>query len=69
MLTIASCLKDTNSAVRDCAACIIGQIGLPEGITAIDHLLKAINDVNSDVKSKVIWAIGKLADECNESVI
>lgn len=57
--------------MRELAAFLIGKIGLPEGISAIDNLLKAIHDGKSpiEVKVKSIWAIGRLANACDNNVI
>lgn len=63
------CLKDYSTAVRDTAASSLGQLGLPEALLALNHLVDAINDEDVNVRSKVIWAIGRIAAGCDNSVI
>jgi HEAT repeat protein len=63
------CLKDYSTAVRDTAAGSLGQIGIPESLLAVDYLLDTIRDEDVNVKSKVIWAIGRIAGGCENSLI
>ncbi len=55
--------------MRDTAASTLGQIGLPESLLAIDHLVEAIRNEDVNVKSKVIWALGRIASGVDNSVI
>lgn len=54
--------------MKDAAIGSLGQIGLPEGLLAIDNIIEAIKDEDISVKSKAIWAIGRLARGCNTKV-
>jgi len=56
--------------IREQAAIILGQIGLPEAVSVIEKLTKTIQDKESSlvVKDKCIFTIGKLADACDNSV-
>jgi hypothetical protein len=63
------CLKDYSTAVRDTAASSLGQIGLPESILARDYLVESLRDEDVNVKSKVVWALGRIAKGCDNSII
>jgi len=70
MNSIEDCLKDYDNTVRNTAASIIGQIGLPEGISALDSLMKLLKtEKEVEVKAKAIWAIGRLSKNCEDGVI
>lgn len=66
---LCHCLKDYSTAVRDTAAGSLGQIGLPESLLSIDYLLDSVKDEDVNVKSKIIWAIGRIAPGVDNSVI
>jgi hypothetical protein len=66
---LSHCLKDYSTAVRDTAAGALGQIGLPESLLSIDQLVDSINDEDVNVKSKVIWAIGRISAGVDNMVI
>ncbi len=66
--TLCICLKDYSTAVRDTAASTLGQIGLPESLLAVDHLIEAIKDQDVNVKSKVIWALGRLSSGVDNAI-
>jgi hypothetical protein len=66
---LCHCLKDYSTAVRDTAAGSLGQIGLPESLLSIDYLIDSIKDEDVNVKSKIIWAIGRIAAGVDNSVI
>jgi HEAT repeat protein len=63
------CLRDYSTAVRDTAASSLGQIGLPEALLSINYLVEGIKDEDVNVKSKIIWAIGRISQGCDNSVI
>jgi HEAT repeat protein len=63
------CLKDYSTAVRDTAASSLGQIGLPESLLARDYLVDGLRDEDVNVKSKVVWALGRTAQGCDNSII
>ncbi len=67
--SLCTCLKDYSTAVRDTAAGTLGQIGLPEALIAVDHLVDSIKDEDVNVKSKAIWSIGRISAGCENSVI
>lgn len=62
-------LTDFSSVVRETVATSIGNIGLPEGQNAIDALMNSIDDEDINVSSKVIWAIGRIAQGVSSDVI
>lgn len=63
------CFKDYSTAVRETAASSLGQIGLPESLLALDTLLDSLKDDDVNVKSKIIWTIGRISKGCDETVI
>jgi len=69
-MVISTCLKDIEQSIREAAASTIGKLGLPEGISSIDNLIKSTLDPenNIDVKVKSLWAIGRLSDACDKEV-
>ena len=67
---IASCLKDYHPAVRDTAALAIGKISTPECEVIIDDLISSlVHEKDNNVKSRIIWAIGKCSQICDDRVI
>ena len=62
------CLKDCNPAVRETAASSIGKIGMPEGVICLEKIINTINDQDMNVKTKAIWALGKIAQGCDTHV-
>ena len=67
--SLSNCLKDYNPKVREYAATSLGKIGLPESLLSIDSLIENINDEDVNVKSKIIWAIGRIAQGTDSLVI
>ena len=66
---LGKCLSDYSETVRDAAATSLGIIGLPESSIAIDDLILHLKDKNVEVKSKIIWDIGRIAPAVDNSVI
>ena len=66
---LGKCLSDYSIKVRDSAAASLGIIGLPEASIAIDDLIENINDNDVNVKSKIIWDIGRIAPAVENSAI
>ena len=66
---LTHCLKDYSPKVRESAATSLGIIGLPESLLAIDGLIDNINDEDVNVRSKIIYAIGKVAPGADSSYI
>jgi HEAT repeat protein len=66
---LGKCLSDYSTKVRDAAATSIGVIGLPEASIAIDDLIDNINDEDVNVKSKIIWDVGRIAPAVENSAI
>ena len=66
---LGKCLFDFSIKVRDAAATSLGVIGLPESSIAIDDLINNINDEDINVKSKIIWDIGRIAQAVDNSAI
>ena len=58
-------LKEEKAQVREVIAACIGTIGLPEGQSCIDSLIKLLSNSEEDpnVKAMVAWSIGRLASE------
>ena len=67
--SLGKCLSDYSEKVRDSAATSLGVIGLPESSIAIDDLIPHLNDKNVEVRSKIIWDIGRIAPAVDNSVI
>ena len=67
--SLTKCLKDYNPKVRESAATSLGLIGLPEALLSIDGLIENIEDEDVNVRSKIIWAIGRLAQGTDKSVV
>ena len=66
---LGKCLSDYSEKVRDSAATSLGIIGLPEASIAIDDLIDNINDDDVNVKSKILWSIGRIAPAVDNSAI
>ncbi len=66
---LSHCLKDYSSKVRESAATSLGLIGLPESLLSIDGLIDNINDEDVNVRSKIIYAIGRIAPGADSSYI
>ena len=66
---LGKCLSDHSDNVRDTAATSLGIIGLPESSIAIDNLIPHLKDKNVEVKSKIIWDIGRIYIHCLNLVI
>ena len=66
---LGKCLSDFSDKVRDAAATSLGVIGLPESSIIIDDLINHLKDKNVEVKSKIIWDIGRIAPAIDNSVI
>ena len=63
-------LQDYSPKVRETAATSLGVIGLPEALYAKDALVtRMLNESDINVKSKLIWAIGRIAEETDDSII
>ena len=67
--SLGKCLSDYSEKVRDSAATSLGIIGLPESSISIDDLIPHLKDKNVEVKSKIIWDIGRIAPAVDNSVI
>ena len=67
--SLGKCLSDYSVKVRDSAATSLGIIGLPEASIAIDDLIDNINDDDVNVKSKILWDIGRIAPAVENSAI
>ena len=66
---LTKCLKDYSPKVRESAATSLGLIGLPEALLSIDGLIENIEDEDVNVRSKIIWAIGRVAQGTDKSVV
>ena len=62
-------LSDYSIKVRNAASTSLGIIGLPEASIALDDLIQNINDEDINVKSKIIWDIGRIAPAVENSAI
>jgi HEAT repeat protein len=63
-------LQDYSPKVRETAATSLGIIGLPEALYAKDALItRMLHETDINVKSKLIWAIGRIAEETDDSII
>ena len=63
-------LQDYSPKVRETAATSLGIIGLPEALYAKDALIaRVLHETDINVKSKLIWAIGRIAEETDDSII
>ena len=60
--SLGKCLSEYSDKVRDSAATSLGIIGLPESSIAIDDLIV-------EVRSKIIWDIGRIAPAVDNSII
>lgn len=69
IIALMKCLKDYSPKVREAAATSLGIIGLPEALLSIDGLINSINDEDVNVKSKAIWAIGRIAEGIDNTII
>ena len=67
--SLGKCLSEYSDKVRDSAATSLGIIGLPESSIAIDDLIPHLKDKNIEVRSKIIWDIGRIAPAVDNSVI
>ena len=67
--SLGKCLSEYSDKVRDSAATSLGIIGLPESSIAIDDLILHLKDKNIEVRSKIIWGIGRIAPAVDNSVI
>ena len=67
--SLSKCLKDYSVKVRETAATSLGLIGLPEALHSLDALIENINDEDVNVKSKIIWAIGRICNGADNSII
>jgi HEAT repeat protein len=56
-------LKEDKVQVREVLAAAIGTIGLPEGESCVDALIKctSIPDEDPNVKAMCVWSLGRLA--------
>ena len=61
--TLALALKDQCVGVRETAAGILGKVGQPEGMIALDELVLAARDSEPNVKTLAVWALGRLGPE------
>ena len=66
---LGKCLSDYSTKVRDAAATSLGIIGLPEASIAIDDLIDNLGDEDVNVKSKIIWDVGRIAPAVENSAI
>ena len=66
---LGKCLSDYSTKVRDAAATSLGIIGLPEASIAIDDLIDNLGDDDVNVKSKIIWDVGRIAPAVENSAI
>ena len=69
IVSLGECLKDEHPSVRETAVSTLGKIGLPEAILCVDKIIHLMNDKDVNVKSKAIWALGKLAKDCEVKTI
>ena len=67
--SLGKCLSEYSDKVRDSAATSLGIIGLPESSIAIDDLIPHLKDKNVEVRSKIIWDIGRIAPAVDNSII
>jgi HEAT repeat protein len=67
--SLGKCLSEYSDKVRDSAATSLGIIGLPESSIVIDDLILHLKDKNIEVRSKIIWGIGRIAPAVDNSVI
>ena len=67
--SLEKCLSDYSEKVKDSAAVSLGIIGLPEASIAIDGLIAHLKEKNVEVKSKIIWDIGRIAPAVDNSAI
>ena len=67
--SLEKCLSDYSDKVKDSAATSLGIIGLPEASIAIDGLVAHLKDKNVEVRSKIIWDIGRIAPAVDNSAI
>ena len=67
--SLGKCLSEYSDKVRDSAATSLGIIGLPESSIAIDDLILHLKDKNVEVRSKIIWDIGRIAPAVDNSII
>ena len=67
--SLEKCLSDYSEKVKDSAATSLGIIGLPEASIVIDGLISHLNDKNVEVRSKIIWDIGRIAPAVDNSAI
>ena len=67
---LAKALSDESVKVRETVASIIGRIGMPEAITALNPLAKILSSSEEDpnVKSLAIWTIGRIGPEAFHKV-
>lgn len=63
------CLKDYSSAVRETSADSLAHIALPETLAALPNLIESLKDNDIVVRSKVVYAIGRIASGCEDWVI
>lgn len=66
---LVRCLKDYSAKVREAAVTSLGIIGYPEALPAVDGLVDNINDEDVNVRSKIIWAIGRTAQGLGNQII
>jgi HEAT repeat protein len=66
---VCLCLKDYSSAVRETAANSLAHIALPESLGAVTSLIESLKDSDVVVKSKVLYAIGRIADGLDTNLI
>ena len=62
-------MNDYESSVKNTAISVLGQIALPEALLSIDRLIKSTFDEEVEAKAKAIWAIGMIAEGCDDGVI
>ena len=67
--SLGKALSDFSPKVRESAAMSLGVIGLPESVIAIDYMIQNLNDDDVNVKSKIIWSIGRISQLIENSVI
>jgi hypothetical protein len=66
---ICLCLKDYSSAVRETAANSLAHIALPESLVALQSLIESLKDSDVVVKSKVLYAIERIAHGIDSNFI
>ena len=65
---LGKCAKDPNNCVKEAAIGTLGQIGVPESLLVLDDIIDTIKEEDVEVKTKAVWALGRLASGCDSDV-